>query len=145
MKKLSSLLITITAFLLLLSCSDSDDDTQNPIAGSWRVASIKVSNATLVQLAPPNEDITIDFQTDNTFVGSTSVNQFSGDYELENTTLTLLSFTTTEVADTQFGTAFYGAITEAQVPNTTVAQLRFQFDSGDLILTFGDGGEMVLE
>lgn len=131
--------------LILVSCSDSDDTADSPIAGNWRIASIKVSNATLIQTAPSEENITVDFQSGGNYTGNTTVNQFEGTFETENTTLTLLSFSTTEVADTQFGTAFYAAITEAQVPNTTFAQFAFQFDSGDLILTFGDGGEMVLE
>ena len=130
--------------LLIVSCSSSDDTADSPIVGNWRISSIKVSNATLNQLSPDNEDITMDFGSSD-FMGSTSVNQFSGTYEIENTTLTMLSFVTTEVADTQFGTAFYAAITAAQVPNTTFAQFGFSFDSGDLILTFGDGGQMILE
>lgn len=127
------------------SCSESDDAAASLIAGSWRVASIKVSNATLEQLAPNNEDITFDFSDNAAYTGSTSVNQFNGTYEIESNTLTLLSFATTEIADTQLGTAFYAAITDAIVPNTTFAQFGFAFDNGDLVLTFGDGGRMVLE
>ena len=130
----------------IISCSDSDDSSsESPLNGNWRVVSIKVSNATLAQQAPDNEDIVINFSADGEFTGSTSVNQFSGTYETISDSLTMLSFETTEVADTRLGTAFYTSITNAQVPNTTFAQFGFAFDSGNLILFFGDGGEMVLE
>jgi len=135
----------ILILLLLASCNEDEAPAQTPVEGTWRITAIKVSNASLRQLTPDNEILTIDFQADGTFTGSTSVNQFSGTYRLENTTLTMMSFTTTEVADTTFGTAFYAAITEAQVPDRTFAQFSFLLESGDLLMTFGDGGEFVLE
>ncbi|MEM1340389.1 MAG: META domain-containing protein [Bacteroidota bacterium] len=131
--------------LLAVSCDSSDDATSNPVLGTWRIVSIKVSDQTLTQRSPSDERITITFNEDNNFSGSTSVNQFNGRYELENTTLTLLEFTTTEVLDTTFGTVFYEAIAEAIVPDRTFAQFGSSFDSENLILVFGNSGEMILE
>ncbi|MDT0538881.1 MULTISPECIES: META domain-containing protein [Croceitalea] len=147
MKRIFKAPVFVILFLgILISCSDSDDSSSEAsLAGNWRVVSIKVSNATLVQQAPDNEDIVINFSANGDFTGSTSVNQFSGTYETISDTMTMLSFQTTEVADTRLGTAFYTSITNAQVPNTTFAQFGFSFDSGNLILFYGDGGEMVLE
>lgn len=145
-RTLNVFVFTVLTLGILNSCSDSDDSpAESPVAGNWIVVSIKVSNATLVQLAPDNEDIIIDFGANGQFSGNTSVNQFSGTYETNSDTLTMLSFETTEVADTRLGTAFYTSITSAQVPDATFAQFGFSFDSGNLILFFGDGGEMVLE
>ena len=134
----------VTLGLLLVSCNSSDDTSENPLLGQWRIITIKVSEETLTQRSPDQEQILITFNEDGNFSGSTSVNQFSGRYELENTTLTLLEFTTTEALDTTFGTAFYDAITEAIVPDRTFAQFGFSFDSQDLILVFGNSGEMML-
>ena len=147
MKRIFKVPVFVILFLgILISCSDSDDSSSEAsLAGNWRVVSIKVSNATLVQQAPDNEDIVINFSANGDFTGSTSVNQFSGTYETISDTMTMLSFQTTEVADTRLGTAFYTSITNAQVPNTTFAQFGFSFDSGNLILFYGDGGEMVLQ
>lgn len=149
MKMKRTLKVIVFAALILvtiISCSDSDDSSsESPLNGNWRVVSIKVSNATLAQQAPENEDIVINFSANGEFTGNTSVNQFSGTYETISDSLTMLSFETTEVADTRLGTAFYSSITNALVPNTTFGQFGFAFDSGNLILFFGDGGEMVLE
>lgn len=128
-----------------IACSDSDDSNDNPISGKWRITSIKVSQETLAQLSPTDENIVIAFNAGSSFSGNTSSNQFSGRYELDGSTITMLEFTTTEAGDTQFGMAFYDAITAAQVPNQTFAQFGYSFDGQDLILVFGNSGEMILE
>ena len=128
------------------SCSDSDDNSMNnPLMGSWRITAIQVSQQQLELFAPENEDIIISFDSGNDFTGQTTVNQFSGRYELDGNTMTMLEFSSTSAADTQFAGAFYNAITEAQVPNETFAQFGYSFDSQDLILVFGNSGRMTLE
>jgi len=128
------------------SCSDSDDDSmESPVVGSWRVTAIQVSQQQLELFAPSNEDITISFNAASDFTGATTVNQFGGRYELDGSTMTMLEFSTTSAADTQFAGAFYNAIAEAQVPNETFAQFGYSFDSQDLILVFGNSGQMTLE
>ena len=106
---------------------------------------IQVSQQQLTQFPPADEAILISFNEGGEFTGETTVNQFSGRYNLDGSTLTMLEFTTTEVADTQFAAAFYNAIAEAQVPNETFAQFGYSFDSLNLILVFGNSGRMVLE
>lgn len=135
----------VTLCLLIVNCDSSDDTTDNPLSGQWRIVTIKVSDETLAQRSPSEERILITFAGDGDFSGNTSGNQFSGRYELDGSTLTLLEFTTTEVADTTFGNTFYEAITAAIVPDRTFAQFGFSFDSQDLILIFGNSGEMSLE
>lgn len=131
---------------IAISCSDSDDNSMdNPLMGSWRITAIQVSQQQLELFAPDNEDIIISFDSSNEFTGQTTVNQFSGRYELDGSTMTMLEFSTTSAADTQFAGAFYNAITEAQVPNETFAQFGYSFDSLDLILVFGNSGRMTLE
>ena len=144
MKKLIST-IWVLSLLFTLACDNSDDPIDNPVAGTWRIVSIQVSQDALALLTPPDERITIAFEADGTFTGTTSVNQFSGRYEFENVTLTMLEFATTEVADTTFGNAFYQSITAAQVPNTTTAQFGVSFENQDLQLVFGNSGLMILE
>ncbi len=136
------IVVLLSAFV---ACDDTDDTAENPVSGEWRIVSIKVSEQVLTQRSPSDERITVVFNANGSFSGNTSVNQFDGNYELENTTLTLLDFTTTEVADTTFGTAFYESITAAIVPDRTFAQFGFSFDSQDLRLVFGNSGEMLLE
>ena len=135
----------VTLCVLMVNCDSSDDTADSPLSGQWRIVTIKVSDETLTQRSPSEERILIIFAEDGNFSGNTAANQFSGRYEVEGSTLTLLEFTTTEVADTPFGTTFYEAITAAIVPDRTFAQFGFSFDSQDLILIFGNSGEMVLE
>lgn len=146
MKHLSSFFV-LCLFLqtLLTSCGEDDGVTTNAFIGQWRITSARLSNA-LEQFAPDEETIRWVFETNENYSGNTTVNQFSGRYRLDGSnTLTLLEFQTTEVADTQFATAFYAAISEAIVPETTFAQLGYSFTGNTLTLTFGDGGRLVLE
>ena len=128
------------------SCSSDDGSSnENPVSGTWRLVEVQVSQQQLTQFAPADEDIVITFNLGSDFNGSTSVNQFSGRYELNGTTLTMLEFTTTEVADTLFAAAFYSAIAEAQVANAEFAQFGYSFESQNLVLVFGNSGQMVFE
>jgi len=139
--------LLLTTFLIgLQSCStDDDENTDNPVSGTWRITEIQVSQQQLNQLSPSEEVISMTFNEDDSFTGETMVNQFGGRYELDGGTLTMLEFSTTSAADTQFAAAFYNAITEAQVPDERFAQFGYSFDSLDLILVFGNSGRMVLE
>ncbi len=146
MKRTLFLWLLMGLVLSIGSCSDSDDGSQdNPISGTWRITEIQVSQQQLTQFSPTDEIIAISFAADGNFTGETSANQFQGRYELDGGTLTMLEFSTTEVADTQYAAAFYNAIAEAQVPNETFAQFGYSFDSLDLVLVFGNSGRMVLE
>lgn len=139
-------LLFLMSSTLFLSCDDNDNPgIEDPILGTWRILTITVSQQQLPQQSPPEENITITFGSDSNFSGSTSVNQFSGRYELDDATVTMLEFSTTEVADTQFATAFYDAISEAIVPNSTMAPFDYSFDGQNMILVFGNSGQMVLE
>ena len=146
-RTLNSLLALALLSTLALSCSDSDDDATNnsPVLGTWRVLEVLVSDQTLTQRSPSDETISVTFEAGGNFTGNTSVNSFDGRYELNQSTLTMLEFTTTEVADTPFAGVFYEAIAEAIVPNSTQAQFGFSFENQNLILVFGNSGQMVLE
>lgn len=146
-RTLNNLFALILGSTLVLSCSNSDDNDSNnsPLLGTWRVLEVLVSDQTLTQRSPSDETISMTMESGGTFSGSTSVNSFSGRYEVNQSTLTMLEFTTTEVADTPFAGVFYEAISEAIVPNSTQAQFGFSFDSQNLILVFGNSGQIVLE
>jgi len=148
-RTLKPLVMALLVILFTYSCNESDDGgtqiANSPILGIWNVASVKVSEATLVQNSPSDETITITFEEGGTYTGSTPANTFDGRFELEGTsTLTWLEFTSTEVADTAFAGIFFEAVTAAIVPDSTFAQFRYSFDGQNMILDFGDDGQMIL-
>lgn len=145
MKRTLFIGLLLSFLICTMACGDSDDSNDNPISGEWRITSIKVSQETLAQRSPEEELILVTFNSGGSFTGSTSSNQFSGRYEVDGNTITMLEFTTTEAGDTQYGLAFYEAITAAQVPNQTFAQFGYSLNGTDLILVFGNSGEMILE
>ncbi|MGD1944925.1 MAG: META domain-containing protein [Croceivirga sp.] len=146
MRRLLFALFIVVSLFGYQSCNTEDEGpNNNAVLGTWRIIEVQVSQQQLAQFSPSDEDIVFMFTSEGNFSGSTSVNQFNGRYELDGTTLTMLEFTTTEVADTPFAISFYDAIAEAQVPDETFAQFGFSFESQNLILVFGNSGRMVLE
>lgn len=146
MKRALCILILTTVLIANQSCS-SDDGASNesPVNGTWRVTEVQVSQQQLTQFTPSDENVLLTFTNTDTFSGQTMVNQFSGRYELDGSTMTMLEFSTTSAADTQFAGAFYNAISEAQVPNETFAQFGYGFENQNLVLIFGNSGRMILE
>lgn len=144
-RTLCILLLTVAASLS--SCNNSDDVSSDNslISGTWRVLEVKITDQAQTQRSPNEEIITIRFNEGESFTGSTSVNSFNGRYQTNQSTLSMLEFSTTEVADTSFAGAFYNAISAAIVSGSTQASFQFRLDSEDLILVFGAQGEMRLQ
>ena len=132
----NKLLLGALLLCFIYSCNDDPSiNTDQGLLGSWQVTAIHNSSPSGPTIGPgPEEEITITFMSDGTFTGTTSVNTFNGRYVIEIPTLTLLEFTTTEVLDTAFGTAFYGAIANAIVPNETFARFEYVQDGNRVTL-----------
>ena len=145
--------IVLVSFIAMFNMACSDDSSEseqeqienNPLFGTWRAISITVSEETLTQIASDSENVTITFENGGTYLGSTTSNIFNGRYETLDSTLTLLDFTSTSVADTPFSGVFFNAITAARIQDDTIAQFGFSFDSQNLVLIFGNQGEMIFE
>ncbi|KQC30475.1 hypothetical protein AAY42_11790 [Flagellimonas eckloniae] len=136
--------------MCLGSCGAKEEsnigDNNSAILGTWKITSIKVSSASLTQRPPTGEAISISFLEDGAFNGSTPNNTFNGLYGFEGTnTLTIIEFGATEAEDTTYGQAFFNAVEAATVSELESTQFGYSFESQDLILVFGDSGEMVLE
>ncbi|MEN1783543.1 MAG: lipocalin family protein [Bacteroidota bacterium] len=149
MQKLIRQSLLMILFLTALACSNDDnndnDTPQDLLLGTWNIMSIQVSEGEPTRFKPSDETVQITFGENGIFKGSTTVNQFNGNYNITSDTLTMTVFTTTEVGDTTYGNAFYAAITAAQIPNETFAPFKFSLGDGQLTLTFGDSGQMILE
>lgn len=139
-----SLLLIVVSFFLG-SCAEDNDLSTNPLTGSWRIVMVQNGGGAQEVFSPETEVIEMVFSDNGQFSGATSVNQFSGRFEASNGIMTMLEFTTTEVADTTFAAAFYNAIGEAQLPNTTFAIFSMILNGDALELGFGDEGRLSLE
>ncbi|WP_343487045.1 META domain-containing protein [Allomuricauda sp. d1] len=148
-KRLIGLFSLFVVVLCFISCSTDADEIENnsnALSGSWQVMTVQVSSDEFTQEAPNGEVIEITFANDGRFTGSTSNNTFGGRYELDGMVLTMLEFTTTEVADTPYAGIFYDAIEAAILPGTTRAQFDFELsEAGTLTLRFSDSGVMALQ
>ncbi|WP_420603330.1 META domain-containing protein [Flagellimonas sp.] len=117
--------------LLVIGCSeDAERKIEGDIVGKWQVNAIHNSSPSGPTLGPTSgEVISITFDDNGKFTGATSVNSFKGSYSATETILLIREITTTEVADTNFGQAFYESISESR--NTTTGFSEFAIDFKD--------------
>ncbi|QTD39114.1 hypothetical protein JL193_07680 [Polaribacter batillariae] len=113
MKKI--FLIT-TVFFFFTGCDkEVAKQEKKSIYGSWKLTSFvnQSTNNVLVKSDFSNSNnITIIFNQELNFTGSTVINDFLGNFSLEdrNGQLTFLEFSTTEVNETEWGNLFYQSL-----------------------------------
>ncbi|MEL6918782.1 MAG: META domain-containing protein [Bacteroidota bacterium] len=129
--------------LLLFAClgfNDDDDqnsDLENSILGLWNITAIHNSSPQGRTLGPGDgEVIEITFKDDGSFMGSTSVNSFGGSYRVMGDLLTISEFMTTEVSDTFYGVAFYGALDDSFNSTTNFNEFKLSLENDILTLNF---------
>ena len=125
--------IFVFLWIAFIACAGDDVDVDNQqIIGEWHIVGIHNFSPTGPTLGPlTGEIISIVFFQNGTFEGTTSANTFSGEFSTSNTTLVIEEMTTTEVADTLFGQAFYEAFEEARSMDTGFSGFELSFQDGN--------------
>lgn len=108
--------IFLILVLALISCNDDDTKSQETIIlGTWKLISfVNESNGNILvanDFSNSNE-ITISFNQELVFTGNTVINNFSGNYSInqKEELLTFLDFSTTEINETEWGNLFYQSL-----------------------------------
>lgn len=128
---------TITVLVLCLICGCNDDsgvsDNKN-IVGAWQVMAIHNSSPSGPTLGPNSgEVISIIFLKDEKFTGTTSVNTFGGEYSATENRLLIKEMFTTEVADTNFGNAFYETFNESRNSGTGFSEFEITVQEENML------------
>ncbi|MEO0506364.1 MAG: hypothetical protein AAF090_09440 [Bacteroidota bacterium] len=135
--------------VLLVSCNDDDNQTDtNTLAGEWRITAISNSDSPLGPVLEPEagEEISIQFLRNGVFTGSTSRNEFSGDSSVSSNELAVSALLTTEVAETIFGDAFYGAMYDSGNTNSGLSVFNMIIiDDDNINLEYNDFKFMSIE
>ncbi len=123
-----NLLVVLLTALLSLGCStDSENRNNTEILGEWNVVAIHNSSPSGPTLGPNSgEVISIRFGKNGDFSGTTSANSFGGQYDTSRTLLFIEEMTTTEVADTNYGQAFYEAFNESRNTETKFSEFEIK-------------------
>lgn len=132
------ILFYFVSILLIMGCSNDDDNNSvqgnDSIIGEWELMYYFESNN---QDLPPDGEapVIISFTTDN-FNGNTSVNTFLGTYLSENTDLTFLEFSTTEVNETEWGNRFYDSVNQSYNTSNQNYEMAYEVVEGNLIIEY---------
>ncbi|WP_396591057.1 META domain-containing protein [Allomuricauda sp. R78024] len=133
----------IAVLVLCLSCGCNDDSgvsSNQSIVGEWQIVAIHNSSPSGPTLGPNSgEVISIIFSKDEKFAGTTSANTFGGEYSASENKLLIKEMFTTEVADTNFGRAFYETFNESRNSETGFSEFEMAVqDENMLNLEFKD-------
>nr|WP_299343484.1 META domain-containing protein [Allomuricauda sp.] len=108
-------LVALMISLFFVGCSDDDPVQNQTLLGQWELVAISASDSPIGPVLEPaeGETISITFQGNGEFSGSTSINAFGGTNSTDNDTLFINEMISTQALDTEFGQAFYQAINDS--------------------------------
>lgn len=134
-------IIVVLVLCLSSGCNDDSGVSSNQsIVGEWQIVAIHNSSPSGPTLGPNSgEVISIIFSKDEKFAGTTSVNTFGGEYSASENKLSIKEMFTTEVADTNFGRAFYETFNESRNSETGFSEFEIEVQNGNMLnLEFKD-------
>jgi len=110
------MILVLSIFFFIIGCSEEEAKQQeSTLIGSWKLTSfINESNSTssIASDFPNSNEITITFNQELNFTGSTVINDFLGNFSLDdrNNQLIFSEFSTTEANETEWGNLFYQSL-----------------------------------
>ncbi|QTE21513.1 hypothetical protein [Polaribacter cellanae] len=114
---MKNMFLILSIFFLITGCSNEEETKQqeNSIYGTWKLTSFvnRLTNNVLVDSDFSNSNrITIIFNRELNFTGSTVINDFSGSFSIDNRSKLLIfsEFSTTEANETEWGNLFYQSL-----------------------------------
>ncbi|WGH74637.1 hypothetical protein P8625_11120 [Tenacibaculum tangerinum] len=134
--------IFLILLLALISCNEDETKSQETIIlGNWKLTSIvNESNGSILV---PNDflnsnEITITFNQELDFTGNTVINNFSGNYSInqKEELLTFLNFSTTEVNETEWGNLFYQSLNSNYNEQTENWENPYEIAQGNILKIF---------
>ncbi|WP_190810570.1 META domain-containing protein [Flagellimonas sp. S3867] len=130
-----TLSISFIVFALNFACStDATSATNQKVLGTWLVLAIHNSSPSGPTLGPnTGEIISITFKNDGSFGGTTSVNTFGGQFSTTSNSLLIEELEITEVADTNFGRAFYESFDESRNSDTAFSEFKSVFTENNIL------------
>ena len=148
MKKAVFYLFVVTLFF---GCSSDNSNSQdNAFVGSWKLTAF-VNEATGTTLTASDfensNEITIDFKEGYRFDGYTVLNEFSGDYSINepNNLLIFKNLYGSEVGETEWGYLFYDNLGLMYNISTTAWESKFELSDNVLKLYYSENEYMELE
>lgn len=142
----------LLSFLWALHACDTDVNSpplqfgEPTLSGEWHVVAIHNSSPQGPTSAPlEGEVISIVFDGIGAFVGSTSANDFAGDYNIQNNVLSFTELLSTDALDTAYGTIFFDAMDASVNSANNNQEFALSFANGQLTLTYADFRFLTLE
>lgn len=134
-------IMAVLALCIICGCKDDSGVFGNQnILGEWQIIAIHNSSPSGPTLGPNSgEVISIIFLQNAKFTGTTSSNTFGGEYSATENMLLIKEMFTTEIAETNFGNAFYETFNESRNSETGFSEFEIVVQAENMLnLEFND-------
>ncbi len=142
------LMISTLLFVLanVVSCSNNDS-INKPVNlyGSWELKQYQDKTTGASITAPDNAEIIVITFKETKFEGNTGRNSFSGNYITESGVLFLLEYSTTEVAESEWGGKFTDTIVSTYNSRDKRYQMPFSIEGNILKIEYKPAQFMYFE
>ena len=112
----STLLLLLAGAMFVAGCSSDDEETHNDtslIGSSWKLYGFGSTNNNEIRKAQPDDrdfSYIIHFQEDGAVSGTTSDNEFSGEYYVEGATISIKNVGSTKMGEIGDGHEYFSAL-----------------------------------
>lgn len=148
---MKNIILILTSFILIASCEKEDSkEIKNSFSGNWKLTSFVNQSTNSIQLESDfinSNEITISFGKELDFSGNTVLNNFSGKYSIktENNDLIFLTFSTTEVNESEWGNLFYQSLNLKYNQQTKNWEYIYEIENNELKIFYSEQEYMSFE
>lgn len=133
--------VALVISLFFMGCNDDDPVQNGVLFGQWQLVAISPSDSPIGPILEPADEevISITFQENGEFGGTTSFNAFGGKNSIDGERLFIDEMITTLVLDTEFGQAFFKAVDDSSDGMGGPSIFEMKFIGDDMLNLEYDG------
>ena len=143
--------LMLATLFFLTGCEENESTNQvNELIDTWKLTSfVNESDNSIITETDFNDsnEITISFNIENNFTGTTILNTFSGDfsYDERDENLTITIFSTTEVSENEWGNLFYESLNMGYNQQNTNWEFTYEIQNNILKIYYSNQEYMTFE
>lgn len=148
---MKNMFLILATLFFHTGCVENESTNQiSELIDTWKLTSfVNESDNSIVTENNFNDsnDITITFNNDNNFTGTTIINTFLGvfSYDERDNNLTISTFSTTEVNENEWGNLFYESLNMAYNQQDTIWEFTYEIQNDTLKIYYDSQEYMTFE
>ncbi|MEN8766617.1 MAG: hypothetical protein ABF302_03025 [Polaribacter sp.] len=148
---MKSMFLMLATLFFLTGCEENESTNQvNELIDTWKLTSfVNESDNSIITETDFNDsnEITITFNIENNFTGTTIINTFLGvfSYDERDENLTISTISTTEVNENEWGNLFYESLNMGYNQQNTNWEFTYEIQNNILKIYYSNQEYMTFE